>query len=91
MKCLSIVALVLFAACGKSDDDPCPLSGSNVRLLEWPLTCTCTGTTEGVVIGSGPYKQDSHICAAAVHQGAVRAGEHHRGRPTVGRIGLPPH
>lgn len=37
-------------------------------------TCTCLGTEDGPVWGSGPYTADSALCVAARHAGAVGAG-----------------
>lgn len=35
------------------------------------LTCSCAGPTPGSVWGAGIYTQDSSICGAAVHAGAI--------------------
>ena len=38
------------------------------------LDCSCSGTEEGSVWGSGPYTSDSNVCVAARHAGVIGLG-----------------
>jgi len=53
--------------------DPCPKRHAAVK--DDALECRCEGEAKGVVWGDGIYTSDSSICRAAVHAGALKAGE----------------
>ena len=54
---------------------PCPGNLSINRDLPTPFTCTCSGaaarSSDGAVWGTDVYTDDSDLCRAAVHAGAV--------------------
>jgi hypothetical protein len=64
------------ASTAKSDVDvnQCPATFEGNRTRSAPITCTCSGTqmAEGNVWGTDVYTDDSAICRAAVHAGALR-------------------
>lgn len=66
--------LVEKAALGQGSPDPGNLTAFRGRNDETFLF-DVTGTTNGSVWGSGPYTDDSNLAAAAVHAGALKAGE----------------
>ncbi len=56
--------------------EPCPIRLSVNRELPTPFTCTCNAEAiqEGAVWGTDTYTDDSGLCRAAVHAGAIPAG-----------------
>ena len=38
---------------------------------EMDMTCTCASENQGAVFGDGVYSQESSICLAAIHAGAL--------------------
>jgi len=55
--------------------DPCPIRLSVNRELPTPFTCVCSAQKmqEGAVWGTDTYTDDSRLCRAAVHAGAIPA------------------
>ncbi len=54
---------------------PCPDSFVGHRDDPAPLSCTCPpGAAVGTVWGAGPYTDDSALCTAARHAGAIGPG-----------------
>jgi LCCL domain/TIR domain len=53
--------------------EPCPIRLSINRELPTPFTCTCNaeGIQQGAVWGTDTYTDDSGVCRAAVHAGAI--------------------
>lgn len=51
----------------------CPDTAQSLRGTRRVVTCTCSAqqTRNGQVWGTGPYTDDSKICRAAVHAGAI--------------------
>ena len=52
---------------------PCPVRLSINRNLPTPFTCRCDAVSSGAVWGSDVYTDDSNLCVAAVHFGAIPA------------------
>ena len=63
------------ATTGLAATDPCPRSLAVNRELPTPFSCRCSAqaTAEGSVWGSDLYTDDSSLCRAALHAGAVSA------------------
>ena len=63
------------ATTGLAAIDPCPRSLAVNRELPTPFACRCSAqaTAEGSVWGSDLYTDDSSLCRAALHAGAVSA------------------
>jgi len=57
--------------CSKSDTCPSTFKSLPDRDDDTEVTCTCAANPSGSVWGSHPYTQDSSLCAAAVHAGAI--------------------
>lgn len=76
--CLLFIAVAL-TGCGKAKGGksaPCPSSFLDFKDAASgdPKTCTCAANaTAGAVYGSDIYTQDSSLCAAAIHVGAIQA------------------
>ena len=70
----SIIAVQL-TALGLSEasaQEACPGDFTGFRGTETTLTCDCAeGSAVGSVWGSGPYTDDSSVCAAAQHAGVI--------------------
>jgi hypothetical protein len=63
------------AATGLAATDPCPQDLSINRGLPMPFSCTCSAeaTSRSAVWGTDVYTDDSGLCRAALHAGAVSA------------------
>jgi hypothetical protein len=59
----------------RSGPEPCPTTLSINRNLPTPFSCTCSAaaSTSGAVWGTDLYTDDSALCLAAVHAGAIGA------------------
>jgi hypothetical protein len=72
-------ASIAFAGTASRPPGPEPCPGSLVinRNLPTPFTCTCSGeaarSTHGAVWGTDVYTDDSDLCRAALHAGAIGA------------------
>ena len=59
------------AKCTKSDACPATFKDIKDRDEDTEITCACAANPSGSVWGSAIYTQDSSICNAAVHSGAI--------------------
>ena len=59
-----------------SQAEPCPIRLSINRELPTPFTCMCSAQNiqQGAVWGTDIYTDDSGLCRAAVHAGAIPVG-----------------
>jgi len=73
------------AATADTQAEPCPIRLSINRELPTPFTCTCSteAIQQGAVWGTDTYTDDSGLCRAAVHAGAIPSAG---GRVTVLRV-----
>jgi hypothetical protein len=61
------------AKCSKSNACPATFKDIKDRDDDTEITCSCAASPSGSVWGSAIYTQDSSICAAALHNGAITA------------------
>jgi hypothetical protein len=87
-------AFTLERGVSKASYDPnqCPVDFQALRGREGVIVCNCSAaqTLEGAVWGTDVYTDDSSICLAAVHAGAIgRSGGRVRVLATRGRASYP--
>jgi hypothetical protein len=71
---LSLGGLVLATGC-KAPPCPATYGALTAEQKKGVFECACEGKAAGSVWGDGIYTSDSSLCAAAVHAGALTAGQ----------------